>query len=164
MQPPSDLIREVLDLQPHPEGGAFREVYRSADLVAHPTAGEQRSAGTAIYFLLSGGEFSAFHEVASDETWHLYSGGPLEIHTINQDGVYSLHHLGMNLAEGQRPQLTIPAGVLQAAILPAGVPFALCGCTVAPGFDFADFSMPPRADLLALHPEHHDIITRLTRE
>ncbi|MCC5875569.1 MAG: cupin domain-containing protein [Candidatus Sumerlaeia bacterium] len=155
---------EVLGLQSHPEGGAFREVYRSSDQVIHPASGESRSTSTAIYFLLQKGEFSAFHRVTSDETWHLYSGGALELHLILDTGLHHVHRLGMDLAAGERPQLTIPAGVLQAAIPAPGVDHALCGCTVAPGFDFADFTMPARGELLKSHPQHREIITRLTRE
>jgi predicted cupin superfamily sugar epimerase len=151
----------ALKLAPHPEGGFYRETYRSPHVVeAH---GGTRAAHTEIYFLLASGEFSAFHRVASDEVWHHDDGDPLDLHLIDEAGRYTHVTLGHRYGEGERPQHVVPAGVWQAAA-PRGDLFALCGCTVAPGFDFADFAMPPRADLVARFPAHAEIVTRLTRE
>jgi predicted cupin superfamily sugar epimerase len=160
-------IVERFGLIPHPEGGHFREVYRAPLHTAHPgiPAGHdnRRSAGTLIYFLLAGAEFSAFHRVRwSDEIWHLYAGGPLELHTIGLRGDYAKHVLTTDLGSGE-PTAVVPAGALQAARLAPAAAWAFGGCTVAPGFDFADFAMPPRAELLAAHARHAAIIRELTR-
>jgi len=149
-------VIERLGLAPHPEGGFYRETFRARRYVGG------RAASTAIYFLLPSGAFSAFHRVSSDEVWHHYEGDALELHTIDASGVHEVVRLGRGLDAGERPQHVVPAGVWQAAA-PLGARFALCGCTVAPGFDFADFEMPPRATLLAAFPEHAAIVTRLTR-
>ncbi|MDX1563271.1 MAG: cupin domain-containing protein, partial [Gammaproteobacteria bacterium] len=139
-------IVERLDLVPHPEGGYYREVYRSPMTYEHPRvpAGQpkKRSAGTLIYFLLSGSEFSALHRVKwSDELWHLYAGGPLEIFVIGDDGTLEKRVLTTDLSAGE-PTTCIPAGAWQAARVAAGASYALGGCTVAPGFDYDDFEMP----------------------
>jgi len=154
---------ETLALRPHPEGGFYRETFRSALTVA--AHGGTRAASTAIYFLLPAGTFSALHRVRSDEVWHHYDGDPVALHLLDESdpaGGYAVVELGRDRARGQRPQHVVPAGVWQAAV-PLGDRFALCGCTVAPGFDFADFEMPPRASLLAKFPRWSEAIAMLTR-
>ena len=154
-------LRDRLRLSPHPEGGHFREIYRSADTV-QPTDGRPlRQALTTIFFLLQAGEVSRWHRVTSDEVWHFYEGEGLELLVAPppMDRVARLQ-LGP-VSEGRRPAYTVPAHWWQAA-RPVGS-HALTGCTVAPGFDFADFSFlrddavlaqrltaidPPAADLL----------------
>ena len=121
-----------------------------------------RSASTAIYYLLRSGDFSAFHRVRSDEVWHHYLGAPLELHCLSVEQGYELLRLGTNLAAGEQPQHVVRANVFQAA-RPVGGGFTLTGCTVAPGFDFADFTMPSRAELLALFPTFAGVVTDLTR-
>lgn len=158
----AEEIRRLLRLQPHPEGGAFRETLRSPMAVSHPQAGA-RAASTAIYFLLRAGEFSAFHRVRSDESWHLYEGGPLELHLIDPDGRHERRLLGTDLAAGQEPQAVVPAGWWQAARPAEGAELALCGCVVAPGFEFADFEMPTRGELLARFPGLEEWILLFTR-
>lgn len=150
----------ALDLAPHPEGGFFRETFR-APLVVRAPHGE-RAASTAIYFLLPGGTYSALHRVRSDEVWHHYDGDPLELHTLDETGGHQVVHLGRDVAGGQRPQHVIAAGMWQGAA-PVGHRFSLCGCTVAPGFDFADFEMPSRAELGQRFPQHRAWIEALTR-
>jgi predicted cupin superfamily sugar epimerase len=122
---------------------------------------EPSSPSTAIYFFLPAGTFSAFHRVRSDEVWHHYDGDPLELHII-EDSRHEIHRLGRDLARGERPQYVVRAGVWQAAV-PSGNGYALCGCTVAPGFDFADFEMASRDDLIARMPALRDTIARFTR-
>jgi len=152
----------ALGLAPHPEGGFFRETFR-APLAVSALQGS-RAASTAIYFLLPAGSFSALHRVRSDEVWHHYDGDPVELYTLHDDaGEARVARLGRDLARGDRPQVVIPAGVWQAAV-PVGKRFALCGCTVAPGFDFADFEMPSRAELLGRFPTVRELIERLTPE
>ena len=155
-------IVATLGLAPHPEGGFYREMWRAPLVLEGLPRRAPRAAHTAIYFLLPAGSFSAIHRVASDEVWHHYDGDPVELHLIAEDGTPRIELLGHDLAAGQRPQLVVPAGVWQAAV-PRGDRHALCGCTVAPGFDFADFEMPSRAAMTALFPSHADLMTRLTR-
>ena len=153
-----------LGLKPHPEGGFFTESFRSPIRLTLPD-GRIRSASTAIYFMLPAGSFSAFHKVSSDEVWHFYEGNPLELTTITPEGMLDRVTLGRSFAEGQRPQYVASAGVWQAAVPVDGeYGYTLVGCTVAPGFDFADFEMPERAVLEALFPQHGTVIHALTRD
>jgi predicted cupin superfamily sugar epimerase len=150
----------ALGLGPHPEGGYYRETYRAPLAVEAPQG--LRAASTAIYFLLPARTFSALHRVRSDEVWHHYDGDPVELTMLREDGRTEIVRLGRNLAHGDRPQVVVPAGVWQAAV-PVGERFALCGCTVAPGFDFADFELPARAQLLERFPAVRELVERLTR-
>ena len=130
---------EQLRLRPHPEGGFFRQVFRSAASVTSPDARGPRAALTTIYFLLPHDDVSRWHRVSSDEVWHFYEGAPLEIWTATPDlSELSVSRLGP-LGKDAAPVLTVPAGWWQAA-KPTG-DFALVGCTVAPGFEFADFTL-----------------------
>lgn len=151
---------EALGLFPHPEGGFYRETFRARREL--PTPAGPRSASTAIYFLLPAGTFSTFHRVASDEAWHHYEGDPLELHTIDTAGAHQVVLLGPASA-GLCPQHVVPAGEWQAAV-PSGSRYSLCGCTVAPGFDFADFEMATRAGLVATFPALRTVVERLTRD
>jgi predicted cupin superfamily sugar epimerase len=129
----AEEVVRLLGLQPHPEGGSYRETFRA------PAADGARAASTAIYYLLREGDVSAWHRVDADEVWHHYAGGPLEL-ILSVDGrARSPLRLGSDLAAGERPQAVVPAGVWQAARPLAG--WVLVGCTVAPGFDFAGFEM-----------------------
>jgi hypothetical protein len=152
----------LLGLAPHPEGGFYRETWRAPLVLEGLPQGAPRAASTAIYFLLPSGAFSAFHRVAFDEVWHHYDGDPVEIHTIEEGGRHRVAVLGRALDAGERPQLVVRAGTWQAAS-PRGGRFALCGCTVAPGFDFADFELASRDDLVARFPSHAEVVRRFTR-
>jgi predicted cupin superfamily sugar epimerase len=159
-------IIERLGLKPHPEGGFYREIYRSPLVLGHPAIppgrGRERRGSTSIYFLLAAGQISAFHRLRwSDEIWHLYAGGPLELHTIDGDGRHALRLLARDLERGE-PVGVVPGGCWQAARLAEGAPWALSGCTVAPGFEFDDFEMPPRAALVESYPAHAALIRELT--
>jgi predicted cupin superfamily sugar epimerase len=156
------LLIERLGLEPHPEGGFFRETFRAPLVLRGLPHGAPRHASTAIYFLLPAGTFSAFHRVRSDEVWHHYDGDPVALHVIAEGGAHSVVRLGRDLSAGETPQAVVPANAWQSAE-PLGERFALCGCTVAPGFDFADFEMASRADLTARFPKLAPIIARLTR-
>jgi uncharacterized protein len=160
----ADEVIERLGLVAHPEGGFYAETFRAEALPAVAPKHE-RSASTAIYFLLRAQDFSALHVVSSaDEVWHHYFGDALELHCFDAAGQHREVRLGTAFAAGERPQHVVLRGELQAARVTAGPHgFALCGCTVAPGFDFADFRMPARAELLARLPEHAQLITALTR-
>ncbi len=158
---------EKLQLEPHPEGGYFRQTYRSGMLIARealPGIGGARPASTAIYFLLEGKNYSAFHRLRSDEVWHFYAGAPLIVHVISPDGAYSSILLGQKLEAGQVLQAVVPAGCWFASHVEDWKSFAVVGCTVSPGFDFADFEMGKRAELVERYPEHRELIERLTRE
>jgi predicted cupin superfamily sugar epimerase len=165
-----DAVKRIVErfaLVPHPEGGHFREVYRSAMKIDHPGVPGgtpvERAAGTLIYFLLSGDEFSAFHRVRfSDEIWHLYAGGPLEISVIDAGGRLEQRVVTTDLAAGE-PITVIPAGYWQAARLASGARWALGGCSVSPGFEYDDFEMPPAAELVERFPAHESAIRALTR-
>lgn len=165
MHPASYWI-EHLQLQPHPEGGWYRETYRAHETLAaaHLPAryGGERSVCTAIYFLLAAGQISALHRLHSDELWHYHAGGPLTITVIAPDGALSTLTLGADPARGEVLQAVIPAGTWFGAQLAPSAAYILLGCTVAPGFAFADFELARRADLLAAYPQHAARITALT--
>ncbi len=156
---------EQLSLKPHPEGGYYREVYRADEYIEKQALPNRyngdRSFSTAIYYLLTAGEFSAFHRVRSDETWHFYAGGVLEIFTINPQGSIDIKLLG-NGNSNASPMHTIPHGSWFAAKPAENTPYTLAGCTVAPGFDFADFELADKNKLLKEFPQHKELISALT--
>jgi predicted cupin superfamily sugar epimerase len=158
---------DKLKLTRHVEGGAFREVYRS-DLViprhSLPLFFQgDRSASTHIYFLLVRGQFSAFHRIAADEAWHFYSGDPLLVYEIMHNGRLVTHRLGGNPENGETFFTIVGAGSWFASTLANGGEYALVGCSVAPGFDFADFELADQETLATRYPEHQELIRRLTR-
>lgn len=141
-------LAERLDLSRHPEGGWFRETWRSPVSFGPPGYDGARSAATAIYFLLHPGERSRWHVVRSDELWFWHSGGPLELRlggAGEQPSDETVVLLGGDVAAGHRPQALVPGGVWQAAE-PAGTEPVLVSCVVSPGFDFADFRLYPEPD------------------
>jgi predicted cupin superfamily sugar epimerase len=155
-----------LGLSPHPEGGYYRATYKS-DLTivrnALPSGYQgDRSASTAIYFLLDEGNFSAFHRIASDEVWHFYTGSSLLVYVIDPEGNYFELHLGSD--EGEVFQAVVKAGSWFASRVRDAAGFALVGCTVAPGFDFADFELGVRSELIRTFPAHRKLIEELTGE
>ncbi|MFQ3592628.1 MAG: cupin domain-containing protein [Gemmataceae bacterium] len=163
MNSDAQLWIDTLKLQPHPEGGWFREFYRSAELISAKALPERfagpRAYSTSIYFLLTQGEHSALHRIAADEGWHFLDGWPLTLHQIDPHGHYSTQTIGRNPIQGLLPCAVVPAGWLFGATVQTG--WALVSCTVAPGFDFADFSLPNVTELLAVYPQHEEIIRRL---
>ena len=158
---------EGLGLQRHPEGGYFRESYRCEEILTKDRLPGRfrgdRAFSTAIYFLLNANDFSAFHRIKQDEGWHFYDGSGLTIHVIDPEGSYLSIKLGKNLAEGELPQAVVKAGWLFGATVNDTRSYSLVGCTVAPGFDFADFEMPGREELCRQYPQHRQLIERLTR-
>jgi predicted cupin superfamily sugar epimerase len=159
---------EKLELERHPEGGYFRQTYKAALVVpksALPAGfAGARAASTAIYFLLEGENFSAFHRLRSDEVWHFYAGDPLVVQVIEPEGKCSSILLGSDPEAGQVLQAVVPAGCWFASHVGDWNSFAVVGCTVAPGFDFADFEMGKREELVRTYPQHRTLIERLTRE
>ncbi len=156
----ADAIIDRLGLKPHPEGGFYRESYRSAG-TAESGRG-QRAHSTAVYFLLRRGETSRLHRLKSDEVWHFYGGGPLTVAEIAPDGTTRETVLGPDLDAGQTPQHVVPAGSWFGAFPAAGTDFSFVGCTVAPGFDFRDFEMAARDELTQRFPHAAALIRELT--
>lgn len=152
-----------LDLEAHPEGGYYKETYRSGLSSTFDNFDDSRNASTAIYFMLTSGNFSAFHRIRSDEMWHFYDGNPVSIFTIDVQGVLKEIKLGLNIANGELPQAIVPAGCWFASSVAAGGDYALVGCTVSPGFDFKDFELANREELINSFPEHRDVILNYTR-
>lgn len=159
-----ELIRH-LDLQPHPkEGGYFRETYRSAESFSQLPQRYvgPRSASTAIYYLLTPHTFSALHRLQTDEIFHFYLGDPIRMLQLDANGAGRTLVLGSNISAGQQLQVIVPRGVWQGSCLEPGGAFALLGCTVAPGFEYADYESGYRAALTAQYPHFSDMIRRLT--
>lgn len=153
----------MLRLEPHPiEGGNFRQTYISAEKMDLPRG--IRAAGTAIYYLLEAGTFSEMHMLESDEIFHFYLGDPVEMLQLHPDGRSALFTLGPDLAAGQHVQLVVPAGVWQGMRLVEGGKVALLGCTVSPGFDYADYRGGSYAGLAERWPAQKDRLRELTRQ
>ena len=155
-------IKAILKLEPHPiEGGSFRRTYTSAGTVDLPRG--TRHQGTAIYYLLEPGTFSEMHVLDSDEIFHFYLGDPVEMLQLHPDGSSAVFILGPNLQAGQQVQLVVSAGVWQGTRLIGNGKVALLGCTVTPGFDFADYRNASHAALAEKWPSEVQRIRALTR-
>ena len=154
-------------LLPHPEGGYYKENYKSNEQVTATALPERfdedRSFSTAIYFLLEAGNFSAFHRIKSDECWHFYAGGRLLIYVITADGDLEIIKLGSDIDAGELFQYVVPAGCWFASESAPGIDFSFVGCTVSPGFDFKDFEMAQANSLTQLYPKFEKEIKRLCR-
>ena len=161
-----ELIRH-LGLVPHPkEGGFFRETYRAAESWSAPALPKRyqgpRSASTAIYYLLTPNTFSALHRLQTDEIFHFYLGDPIRMLQLDPDGQGRTIVLGSKVLEDQHLQVVVPNGIWQGSYLEPGGTFALVGCTVAPGFEFADYESGDRQALQSQYPAFADMIQRLT--
>ena len=159
------FLIEQLGLQPHPERGYYAETYRAATNVRPSGHNLTRSASTAIYFLVTADQPTTdLHRLASDEIFHLYEGGPLDVVRLGPGAAWDVARLGLDLAAGERPQIVIPAGTWFGTELGAGATHCLIGCTVAPGFEFADFELARGhvTDLLVRYPGAADRIRRLS--
>ncbi len=157
-----DLVEE-LQLKPHPEGGFYRETYRSKEEMIPAWSSSKRNVATGIYFLLTSRSFSAFHRIKSDEMWHFYEGGSMTVYVIDPAGILSEIVLGRDISNGESLQAVVPANHWFASRVNDGTSFSLVGCTVSPGFDFSDFELASRSDLIEQFPAHEQIITSLTR-
>lgn len=151
-----------LKLQTHPEGGYFREVYRSEEAIQDLPSRYKgpRCFSTSIYFLLNGDQFSAFHKIKSDETWHFYTGCPLKLFTLREKTGFRSVKLGRNASEHEVLQYTIPHGTWFAARPLSENSYSLIGCTVSPGFEFDDFELATYEKLSVLFPEEREIIRK----
>ena len=158
--------KRYLNLQSHPEGGSYARNYLASESIpaaALPARFDgDRPFSSAIYFLLEERAFSALHRLRQDELWHFYDGTTLLIHIIEPDGQYRQVRLGRNPVHGEALMALVPAGVLFGAEVVDKTSFTLAGCTLAPAFDFADFEMPSRDQLLEQFPQHRQLIVNLT--
>jgi predicted cupin superfamily sugar epimerase len=162
--PTIDELVKQLGLLPHPEGGFYAETYRST--TGFSQSGDRqgyRSYSTAIYFLLTKGNFSALHRIKSDEVWHFYLGDPVHVHSISPEGDYHCIALGNHFTKGEVPQYVVPAGWWFGSESVGEIGYSLVGCTVAPGFDFADFELAEKEKLIGKFPSQKSIIEKLTR-
>jgi len=160
-------IINKLELSPHPEGGYFKELYRSEGVIhAESLTGEfsgERNYATSIYFMLTSDTFSAFHRINQDEIWHFYDGSPIRLHIISESGHHTQHIIGRDVLNDQTPQLVVPAQHWFAAETINENDYSLVGCGVSPGFDFKDFNLPSQDYLLQKFPQHAKIIMQFTR-
>ena len=154
-----DLIKK-LNLLPHPEGGYYRETYRSEQSVSFN--GKVRNAGTAIYFLIRDREISHFHKVASDELWLFHQGQSIELYVLTKTGELEIHNLGNDLENDELPQIVVKAGNWFAAKLKNEEGYSLVSCIVTPGFEFSDFELAKKDDLLSQFPEYDKVINKLS--
>ena len=163
----ADIYIEKLKLIPHPEGGYFREVYRSEELLNEdalpPRYKGSRAFSTSIYFLLKGEQKSYLHKLKSDEIWHFYGGSSVKLYTIDAEGKVLQRLLGRNIDAGESMQLVIKRGYWFCAEVSDEKSFSLFGCIVAPGFDFSDFELGDRKELLQLYPQHEELVKKFTK-
>ena len=157
---------EKLELKDHPEGGYYKETYRSdeeiGDIALPKRYSKSRNVSTSIYYLLAKTDISKFHRLKTDETWHFYQGNALELFVIDAKGGLIRHLLGANYDEGEKLQITIERNQWFGARVRDAVGYALVGCTMAPGFHFDDFELAKRSNLIDQFPNHKDIISELT--
>ncbi|HUY81190.1 MAG TPA: cupin domain-containing protein [Acidobacteriaceae bacterium] len=164
----ADEIKRLLYLEAHPcEGRWFTQTWRSEETIPHAALPAQypeaRAAGTCIYYLLEPGTFSEMHRLASDEIFHFYLGDPVEMLQLAHGGPARTVILGPDLAAGHHPQLVVPKHVWQGSRLVPGGKLALLGCTVSPGFDYADYETGHAEPLTQQYPQYAELIRQLTR-
>lgn len=161
-----DLAIELLGLKKHPEGGWFRETYRSSEIIPSNALPERysepHSFSTCIYYLLKSGEKSKLHRLKSDEIWHFYSGSPLNLILIDKNGRLSNVVLGQDIGNGEHFHFVVNSGTIMGAFPVDDNASTLVGCTVAPGFEFEDFEMIDRENLIKEFPKHKEIIEEMT--
>lgn len=160
-----EQIIEKLGLEPHPEGGYYKEIYRSEGVIMNDSLPDNmegtRNYATGIYFLLPSRKFSAFHRIKQDEIWHYYKGSAICLHIISPEGVYTTHIVGNDILNGEQSQLVVKSGDWFAATVIEDDSYSLVGCTVAPGFDFADFELAKKEELVNIYPDLSQIIGQL---
>lgn len=161
-------IINKLKLEPHPEGGFFKETYRSLGEIQEMNLGQEyngkRNYSTCIYFLLTSDNFSALHRIKQDEIWHFYDGSPIRLHVISELGIHMEYIIGRDIEKGETPQFVVSGGCWFAAEVINENSYSLVGCTVAPGFDFKDFELKTREELVSLFPDREEIISKLTHQ
>ena len=152
----AQLLIDKLELLPHPEGGFYKETYRSAKTVG------DRNVQTAIYFLITSNNISRFHRIKSDEIWFYHAGSPLSVHTLSKDNGHKIQKVGLDLTKGEVPQFLVPAETIFGSSLDEENAYSFVSCTVAPGFDFADFELFQTEQLLSEFPDYEAIIRKMT--
>ena len=161
-----EKIKKILELEPHPDGGYFKETHRSIEEIKEKDLSKDykgnRNYSTCIYFLLTSDSFSALHRIKQDEIWHFYDGSPIRLHTISKEGIHEEHIIGLNFEKGETPQFVVKGGDWFAAEVVNENSYSLVGNTVSPGFSFEDLELRTRKELLTLFPDKEELITRLT--
>jgi len=161
------LLIDKLELLPHPEGGYFKETYRSQGEIPEASLSSDfegnRNYATGIYYLLESGDYSALHKIKQDEMWHFYQGDAIELVTITEEGELNVVLIGSDIANNEQPQYVVPKNVWFAASVSKPNSYALAGCTVSPGFDFRDFELGSYEQLVDLFPQHEAYIKKFTR-
>jgi predicted cupin superfamily sugar epimerase len=158
-----DFLVQQFKMLPHPEGGYYKETYRSNVTTYFDELQGKRNNSTGIYFLIEKNNFSAFHKIKSDEMWHFYCGDTLEVIELHQNGELIKTRIGNNLKEGETFQYTVKSNTWFASRVFQNGQFSFVGCTVCPGFDFADFELADQKLLMEQFPQHAMIIKELTR-
>ncbi len=163
----ADIYIEKLKLVPHPEGGYFREIYRSDEVLKGEDLPRRykgsRAFSTSIYFLLKGEQKSLLHKLKSDEIWHFYDGSSVKLYMIDSDDKLSVKLLGRNIDAKESIQFVIKRGYWFCAEVSDENSFSLFGCTVAPGFNFSDFELGDSKELLKLYPQHKKLVKKFTK-
>ena len=152
-----------LNLLPHPEGGFYRQTCQSDENVSFDRFDGSRLLWTSIYFLLRDGEISHFHRLLSDELWYFHGGSALSIYIIDTDGKLQIRQLGLNVENGEEPQILVPRNTIFGSKMNQPG-YSLVGCMVSPGFDFHDFEMLKKADMLRDYPQYADVIKEMAIE
>jgi uncharacterized protein len=154
-----------LDLLPHPEGGYFKPTFESEESTSDNELSVnydgKRKLYTSIYFLLSSNDVSHFHRLKSDELWYYHAGSPLTVHVIHENGEYEEMRVGMNLEQGERPQILVKKNSIFGSSVMEKDTCSLVGCMVSPGFEFQDFELFTQDELLERYPQHKEIIMKL---
>jgi predicted cupin superfamily sugar epimerase len=167
MSPQAHKYIEKLQLKPHPEGGYYKEIYRAGEMILPEHLPKRyvsaRNFSTSVYFLLEGNQVSHFHRLKSDEQWHFYDGSSIVIYVIDEGGNVNKILLGRKIERGESPQTVIKQNSWFAAELSDKTSFALIGCTVAPGFEFNDFELGKKDELIDKFPQLRELIYKLTK-
>ncbi|WP_404351768.1 cupin domain-containing protein [Sutcliffiella horikoshii] len=162
-----DLV-EALGLEAHPEGGFYKQTYVSEENITDNELSVsfdgKRKLYSSIYFLLTDENISHFHRLKSDELWYFHGGSSLTVHVITEAGKYVEHKLGLDLGEGERPQILVPKNSIFGSSVDTPNSYALVGCMVSPGFEFKDFKMFTQIELTEKYPEHEEIIRKMAYE
>jgi len=157
-----------LGLTPHPEGGYFKNTFHSEEQISsHELSGRfdgVRKLYTSIYFLLKSQDISHLHRLKSDELWYFHAGSPLTIHIIDEQGNYEERKLGLNIEKGEQPQVLVPKNCIFGSSVSEPNSFSLVGCMVSPGFEYADFELFTKDELLKEYPQHAEVIMKLAYE
>jgi uncharacterized protein len=158
----ADYYIQALQLEGHIEGGYFKELYKNSRTIRPQKDAEERVLSSTIYYLLKSGGVSKFHKLKSDEIWFFHDGSPLLIHMINQAGELQSVRLGLSVANGELPQVLVPAGTIFGAEVAEKDSFGLVSCMVSPGFDYKDFELCSYQELAKKYPNYLDLIKRLS--